>query len=120
MRVPLESLALVMSMQPPSIWRVPLAATVQFCAATLPSHVHICTLLPGVALALLLSTQSALSSPATIGPVAPALGAGARLLARARPALPMCCGGAGLPGSPGRRLWPLGGPLLTLWCGSFL
>jgi hypothetical protein len=37
----------------------------------LPSQAHICTLLPGVPLALLLSTQSLLSSPATIVPVAP-------------------------------------------------
>src|SRR6266581_4761695 len=71
MRVPLAVLAPVMSMQPPSICRVPLLATVQFCAAVLPSQSHICTLLPGVPLPLLLSTQLAPLSPATIGPVAP-------------------------------------------------
>src|ERR1700733_10038393 len=69
--VPLVYLAPVMSMQPPSMVSVPLLLTVQFCAAVLPSHAHICTLLPSVPLALLLSTQSALSSPATIVPVAP-------------------------------------------------
>src|SRR5580700_5568013 len=73
MRVPLAYLAPVMSMQPPSMVRVPLLLTVQFCAAVLPSQAHICTLLPLVALPLLLSTQSALSSPATIVPVAPLL-----------------------------------------------
>src|SRR5882757_10998117 len=70
-RVPLVYLAPVMSMQPPSMVRVPLLLAVQFCAPVLPSHVHICTLLPLVPLALLLSTQSLLSSPATIVPVAP-------------------------------------------------
>ncbi len=49
-----------MSMQPPSIVMVPLLLSVQFCAPVLPSHVQICTLLPLVPLALLLSTQSAL------------------------------------------------------------
>ena len=71
MSVPLAVLAPVMSMQPPSICRVPLLATVQFCAAVLPSQSHICTLLPGVLLALLLSTHLAPLSPATIGPVTP-------------------------------------------------
>ena len=66
-------LAPVMSMQPPSMVSVPLLLTVQFCAAVLPSQAHICTLLPSVPLALLLSTQSELSSPATIVPVAPLL-----------------------------------------------
>ena len=56
--------------QPPSMVRVPLLFTVQFCAAVLRSQSHICTLLPPVALALLLSTHLALSSPATIVPVA--------------------------------------------------
>src|ERR1700722_9159446 len=70
---PLVYLAPVMSMQPPSMVRVPLLLTVQFCAPVLPSQAHICTLLPSVPLALLLSTQSELSSPATIVPVAPLL-----------------------------------------------
>src|ERR1700723_2445720 len=69
--VPLVYLAPVMSMQPPSMVSVPLLFTVQFCAAVLPSQSHICTLLPLVGLALLLSTHLALSSPATIVPVAP-------------------------------------------------
>src|ERR1700677_1176122 len=71
--VPSVYLAPVMSMQPPSMVSVPLLLTVQFCAAVLPSHAHICTLLPSVPLPLLLSTQSELSSPATIVPVAPPL-----------------------------------------------
>ena len=62
-----------MSMQPPSIVRVPLLFTVQFCAAVLPSQSHICTLLPPVAAPLLLSMHLALLSPATMGPVAPLL-----------------------------------------------
>src|ERR1700761_672248 len=70
-RVPLVYLAPVMSMQPPSMVRVPLLLTVQFCARVLPSHPHICTLFPSVAAVLLLSTQSLVSSPATIVPVAP-------------------------------------------------
>src|ERR1700722_2485531 len=69
--VPLVYLAPVMSMQPPSMVRVPLLLTVQFCAPGLPSQAHICTLLPLVPLALFLSTQSALSPPPTIVPVAP-------------------------------------------------
>src|SRR5258708_30390378 len=56
--VPLVYLAPVMSMQPPSMVSVPLLFTVQFCAAVLPSHAHICTLLPLLPLALLLSTPS--------------------------------------------------------------
>src|SRR3984893_19234309 len=68
-RVPLVYLAPVMSMQPPSIVRVPLLLTVQFCAAVLPSQSHICTLVPGVPLPLLSSTHLALLSPATMGPV---------------------------------------------------
>ena len=60
-----------MSMQPPSMVRVPLLLTVQFCADVLPSHVQICTLLPPVPLPLLLSTQSELLRPDTIVPVAP-------------------------------------------------
>src|ERR1700730_13615207 len=70
-RVPLLLLAPVMSMQPPSIVSVPLLFTVQFCAAVLPSHVQICTLLPLVPLPLLLSAHSALLRPDTMGPVAP-------------------------------------------------
>src|SRR5882757_8787 len=70
-RVPLVYLAPVTSMQPPSIVSVPLLLTVQFCAPVLPSQAHIWTLLPAVPLALLLSTQSLLLSPATIVPVAP-------------------------------------------------
>src|SRR3984957_14094327 len=63
--VPSVYLAPVMSRQPPSMVSVPLLVTVQFCAAV-PSHAHICTLLPSVPLPLLLSTQSELSSRATI------------------------------------------------------
>src|SRR5579863_6434440 len=70
-RVPLVYLAPVMSMQPPSMVRVPLLLTVQFCAPVLPSHAQICTLVPGVPLPLLSSTHFELLRPDTIVPVAP-------------------------------------------------
>src|ERR1039457_7054113 len=70
-RVPLLKLAPVMSMQPPSMVRVPLLLTVQFCAEALPSQSHICTLLPLAPLPLLLSTHLELLRPDTIGPGAP-------------------------------------------------
>src|SRR6476469_6166104 len=70
-RVPLLKLAPVMSMQPPSMVRVPLVLTVQFCAAALPSQSHICTLVPFAPLPLLSSTHLALFTPDTIVPVAP-------------------------------------------------
>src|SRR3984885_2424984 len=76
-RVPLVYLAPVMSMQPPSMVRVPLLLTVQFCAPVLPSQVHICTLLPLAPLPLLLSPHSELLRPDTIVPVAPLAEAGA-------------------------------------------
>src|ERR1700735_243408 len=75
--VPSVYLAPVMSMQPPSMVRVPLLLTVQFCAAVLPSQVQICTLLPLAPLPLLLSTHSELLRPDTIVPVAPLALAGA-------------------------------------------
>src|SRR6202451_2138765 len=56
--VPSVYLAPVMSMQPPSMVSVPLLLTVQFCAAVVPSHAHICTLSTSVPLLLLLSTQA--------------------------------------------------------------
>src|SRR5690242_21160532 len=70
-RVPLLKLAPVMSMQPPSMVKVPLLLTVQFCAAALPSQSHICTLVPLAPLPLLSSTHLAPLRPEVIGPVAP-------------------------------------------------
>src|ERR1700728_281384 len=75
--VPSVYLAPVMSRQPPSMVRVPLLLTVQFCAPVLPSQVQICTLLPLAPLPLLLSTHSELLRPDTIVPVAPLALAGA-------------------------------------------
>src|SRR6266702_3621764 len=75
MSVPLVYLAPVMSRQPPSIVTVPLVAAVQFCAPVLPSQFHICTLLPLVAAALLLSMQTEPLSPAAVIPVVPSAGA---------------------------------------------
>src|SRR5689334_13592896 len=68
-RVPLAELLPVISRQPPSIVMVPLVLMVQLCAAAKPLQSNICTLLPGVAAALLLSRHLAPLTPDTIGPV---------------------------------------------------